>query len=217
MAEAFMTIEALLAGTPVPFRDGDYSAIAKKPVAGPVRIGWLGLKGDAVADNIHHGGWEKAIHLYPQDHYGWWRDRNPGHPLLDAPGAFGENIASHGMTEAEICLGDRFSLGSAVVEVSHGRQPCWKLDHRFGQKDVMATIVKTGRCGIYFRVIAQGEAEAGTRMELLDRSLPDWPIARVFGLLIGGGHKREPDAVRALAQMPVLAEAWRERAVKLGG
>lgn len=215
MANPFMTIDALLTGTPVPFRDGEYSAIAKLPVAGPIRIGWEGLEGDAVADPIHHGGWDKAIHLYPQDHYPWWKERKPDHSLFDSPGAFGENIASHGMTEEDICLGDRFTLGSAIVEVSHGRQPCWKLDHRFGARDVMATIVKTARSGLYFRVIRPGEAEAGMRMELIDRPLASWPIARVFRLLIGGGHKKEPDAVRELAAMPVLAEAWRERASKL--
>lgn len=215
MTTPHMTIDALLVGTPVPFRGDDYSAIAKTPVAGPVRIGWEGFEGNIVADRIHHGGPDKAIHLYPQDHYGWWRERKPGQPLLDAPGAFGENIASRGMTEEDICLGDRFSLGSAVVEVSHGRQPCWKLDHRFGARDVMATIVKTGRCGIYFRVIREGEAQAGTPMDLLDRPLPDWSVARVFRLLISGGHKADPDAVRALAGMNVLAETWRERARKL--
>jgi len=215
MTASSMTVDALLTGMPVPFRDGDYSAIAKQPVSGAVRIGWLGLAGDSVADPVHHGGWDKAIHLYPQDHYGWWRERKPGHPLLEKPGAFGENIASRGMTEEEVCLGDRFSLGSAVVEVSHGRQPCWKLDHRFGARDVMATIVKTARCGIYFRVLREGEAEAGGMMELLERPLPQWSIARLFRLLIGGGHKGEPDAVRALADMTVLAEAWRDRARKL--
>ena len=215
MTASSMTVDALLTGMPVPFRDGDYSAIAKQPVSGAVRIGWLGLAGDSVADPLHHGGWDKAIHLYPQDHYGWWRERKPGHPLLEKPGAFGENIASRGMTEEEVCLGDRFSLGSAVVEVSHGRQPCWKLDHRFGARDVMATIVKTARCGIYFRVLREGEAEAGAMMKLLERPLPQWSIARLFRLLIGGGHKDEPDAVRALADMPVLAEAWRDRARKL--
>lgn len=217
MTTPHMIIDALLIGKPVPFRGEDYSAIAKQPTRDPVRIGWAGFEGDQVADTIHHGGWDKAIHLYPQDHYGWWRDRKPGQPLLDAPGAFGENIASRGMTEADICLGDRFSLGSAIVEVSHGRQPCWKLDHRFAARDVMATIVKTARSGLYFRVIREGEAQAGTRMDLLDRPLPDWPIARVFHLLIGGGHKADLAAVRALADMPVLAEAWRDRARKLAG
>lgn len=212
-----MTVEMLLTGTPVPFRDGEHSAIAKTAVGGPIRILWEGLEGDAVADRVHHGGWDKAIHLYPQEHYGWWRERKPGHELLERPGAFGENIASRGMTEEDICLGDRFTLGSALVEVSHGRQPCWKLDHRFSARDVTATIVKTARCGIYFRVLRQGEAEAGGRMDLIERNFPDWPIARLFRLLIGGRHKADPDGVRELAQMPVLAEAWRERARKLGG
>jgi len=217
MATPSMTIAALLVGRPVPFRDGDYSAIAKTPVAGPVRVGWLGLDGDTQADRNHHGGWDKAVHLYCQDHYPWWRERKPGHPLLEAPGAFGENIATHGLTEDAICLGDRFSFGSAVLEVSHGRQPCWKLDHRFGAKDVLATIVRTARCGVYFRVIQEGAAEAGSTMELLERPLPDWSVARLFHLLIGGGHRGDPAAVKALSAMPVLAEAWRDRAMNLAG
>ncbi|HEX7784067.1 MAG TPA: MOSC domain-containing protein [Sphingobium sp.] len=219
MTHARMTIHALLRGTPVPFRDGEYSAIAKTPVAGPLRIGWLGLEGDAVADRLHHGGWDKAIHLYPQDHYPFWKARNPGHALLETVGAFGENIASSGLTESGICVGDRFSLGSAIVEVSHGRQPCWKLDHRFGARDVMATIVKTARCGIYFRVIQEGEADAmrDTSMDLIDRPQPEWTVERIFRLLIGGGHRADPAAVRELAVMPLLAEAWRARAAKLAG
>lgn len=214
MTTPHMMIDALLTGTPMPFRGEDHSAIAKRPVDGPVQIGWQGFVGDAVADRIHHGGLDKAIHLYPQDHYGWWRDAKPGHALLDAPGAFGENIASRGLTEETMFLGDRYTLGTAIVEVSHGRQPCWKLDHRFGARDVMATIVRTARCGIYFRVIQEGEAEAGTRMDLIERPLPEWSIDRVFRLLIGGGHKGDRAAVRALADQPLLADAWRERAYK---
>lgn len=217
MNDVTMRIDALLTGKPVLFRDQDYSAIAKQAVTGPVRIGWLGLEGDAQADPVNLGGWDKAVHLYPQDHYPFWAERMPGHPLLSAPGAFGENIASSGLDETTLCLGDRFSCGSAMLEISHGRQPCWKLDHRFGVRDVMATIVRTGRCGIYFRVIREGTAEAGDVMTLMERPLPAWSISRVFSLLIGGGHKRERDAVRALADMPVLAEAWRGRARKLLG
>src|SRR3546814_11101611 len=78
MAACSMTVDALLTGMPVPFRDGEHSAIAKRPVSGAVRIGWLGLEGDGVADSVHHGGWDKAIHLYPQDHSGWSGERKPG-------------------------------------------------------------------------------------------------------------------------------------------
>lgn len=214
-----LSVIALLTGKPVPFRDGQYSAIAKTPVSGRVRIGWLGLEGDSVADTVHHGGWDKAIHLYPQDHYAFWSAHMGNHPLLESCGAFGENIASVGLDEEQLCIGDRFTLGTAIIEVSHGRQPCSKLDHRFGRRDVMATIVKTGRSGLYFRVVREGEADADgdMTMDMIARPHPEWPVARVFRLLIGGGHKQDKGAVRHLADMPLLADAWRQRARNLSG
>lgn len=210
-------VDALLVGQPAFIAPGVLSAMGKAPVAGRVGIGWTGLDGDAVADPVNHGGHDKAIHLYPHDHYGWWRQRIGPHPLLDRPGAFGENLVVGGLVDADVCLGDRFTLGSAVLEVSHGRQPCSKLNHRFGRPDILATIVSTGRAGWYFRVIRTGEAAAGDRLALIERPLPEWPMARVFDLLIAGGHRREPDAVRALGALPVLAGAWRDRASRLVG
>lgn len=210
-----MTVEALLTGAAVPFRGAETSAIAKRPLTGRARIGPLGIEGDVQADPLFHGGPDKAIHLYAQDHYGFWRERRPGHPLLRAPGAFGENIASRGLTEADLCIGDRFTLGTARVEVSHGRQPCWKLDHRFGGPGIMLAMVQSGHCGVYFRVIEPGEAEAGDEMVLVARPRPEWTVARVFCLLIAGGGGDDPEGVRELAGMEELALAWRLRAEKL--
>ncbi|WP_413818567.1 MOSC domain-containing protein [Sphingobium sp.] len=212
-----MSITALLTGQPALFREQHYSAIGKIPRSGPVRIGWSGFEGDAVADPVHHGGWDKAIHLYPQEHYPFWRNLMPTQAALFAPGAFGENLASVGMTEAELCIGDRFTMGSAIVEVSHGRQPCWKLNHRFDTPGMMATVISTGRAGVYFRVIREGEVEAGTEMELIDRPQPEWSVERAFNLLVAGGHRQDREAVLALARMTLLAEAWRHRARKLAG
>lgn len=212
-----MSITALLTGQPILFRDQHYSAIGKTRRVGAVRLGWSGFEGDAVADPVHHGGWDKAVHLYPQEHYPFWRELMPDQTVLAEPGAFGENIASTGMTEAELCIGDRFTMGSAIVEVSHGRQPCWKLNHRFSAPGMMATVISTARAGVYFRVIQEGEVEAGGEMVLIDRPQPDWSIERVFNLLVAGGHKREQDAVLALARMTLLAEVWRHRARKLAG
>jgi MOSC domain-containing protein YiiM len=207
-------VEALLIGQPRPFGD-TMSAIAKTPVAGPVAIGVMGLAGDAVAEPDVHGGADKALHLYPRDHYPFWRRHVGPHALLDAPGAFGENIAAWGLTEDRCCIGDRFTLGTALVEISHGRQPCWKLDLRFGDPSIVRTVVATGRCGLYLRVIHAGEAAAGGVMSLVDRPHPEWTVARVFDLLIAGGHRRDPGAVAALAALPALAEAWRSRAAEL--
>lgn len=210
---------ALLAGRARPFRDdGASSAIAKLPVSGAVRIGVLGLQGDEQADPVHHGGPDKALHHYPADHYPWWRTRLGEHPEL-AAGGFGENISTLGLTERDVCLGDRFRLGGATIEVSHGRQPCWKLGHRFGDPSLAAQVTATRASGWYYRVIEPGEARAGDRLTLVGRVLPEWNVARLFALLIGGGHKQEGarDALAWLAELPLLAEAWRERARELLG
>lgn len=210
-------IAALMTGKAAAFRGDEPSAIAKDRVDGSRRVGFLGIAGDEQADLSVHGGIDKAIHHYPRDHYRWWADTLGGHALLDAPGAFGENISTKGLIEQEACIGDRYRLGSALVEISQGRQPCWKLGHRFGVASVPATVVKTRRSGWYYRVIEEGAVAAGDRLDLIDRPLPEWSVERVFGLLIGGAGKTEPAALRELAAMDALAATWRVRAEKLLG
>lgn len=211
-------VTALLIGRPRPFRGEEMSAIARTPVNGAVWLGPTGFEGDEVANKEAHGGPDKALHHYALDHYPWWRARLGDHPLLDAPGAFGENLSTEGLVETELRIGDRFRLGDALVELSHGRQPCWKLDHRFGVKgrdSVMAAIVASGRCGFYYRVLEPGMVAPGDTMALTECGDERWSVARAFALLVGGGHKAEPAAVRELATLPALAEAWRSRAAKL--
>lgn len=197
------------------FRGEERSAIAKTPAGRPVLAGPLGLAGDEQADLSVHGGVDKAIHHYPRDHYAGWEAELDGHVLLSSPGAFGENITSSGLTEAMVFIGDRYRLGGALVEVSQGRQPCWKIDHRFGRKGVTARVIETGRSGWYYRVIEPGEVAEGDGLELVERPHPEWSVERTFRLLVGGGHKADLAAVAALADLPVLAESWRTRAGKL--
>jgi len=211
-----ITIDTVLTGKARRFGDkGEASAIAKIPVTGPRRVGFLGIEDDEQADLSVHGGPDKAIHHYPRDHYPFWREKLADHALLAAPGAFGENISTSGLTEEIVCIGDRFRLGSALVEISQGRQPCWKLGHRFGVASVPATVVSSGRSGWYYRVIEEGTVAEGDALERVESSLPDWTVARVFALLIGGAGKREPDALRRLAETEALAASWRARAEKL--
>ena len=203
-------------GTPKPFRDdGTLSAMTRQPVTMPVKLTKTGFAGDQVADPKHHGGIDKALHHYPQDHYNWWRGQLGAHPLLEQPGAFGENIATLGLTEQNAHIGDRFRLGGALIEISHGRQPCWKLDHHFqrsGKDSVMKHIVRSGKCGLYFRVLKEGLVRPDDSLEQVENGLTEWPVARVFTLLIAGGHKSDPAGIKALAQMGTLAAAWRQRA-----
>lgn len=206
---------ALLTGLPVPFRDGEQSAIAKAPREGILRIGPEGIAGDHQADRLHHGGADKALHHYAFDHYLAWRAELGDHPMLETVGAFGENIATLGLTEDQVWLGDRFRLGTALIEVSHGRQPCWKLGHRLGNPAVAAQIVRNGRCGWYYRVLEAGEAQAGDTLMCVERGLEDWPVSRLFHVVIGGGHKADRGVLADLAALPVLAQAWRKRAAEL--
>ncbi len=209
-------ILAVLLGKVRPFRgDDEPSAIGKLPVAHPVAVGPMGLAGDEQADRTVHGGIDKAIHNYPADHYDWWRSHLGDVPLLVASGAFGENISTAGLDETNVFLGDRFRLGTALVEVTQARQPCWKLDHRFQAKGVMAQVVKTQRTGWYYRVLEAGQVQVGDALDLVERPYPEWPLASLFALLIGGEAKNRLADLRALRDVPVLAETWKVRRAKL--
>ena len=215
-------IDMLLIGGPKPFRaDGEMSAMAREAVDGPVMLRKLGFEGDQVADPSVHGGVDKAVHFYPAEHYPKWIAHFAAegfvHPLLDNAGAFGENISASGLTEDKVRIGDRFRVGQALVEVAQGRQPCWKIDHHFGVQGLTGAVIKTGRCGGYFRVIEEGQVAPGDRIEQVRQADHDWTVERVFKLLIGGGHRGEgaKAELKALAALETLAESWRARAGKL--
>ena len=206
------TIEAVCTGTARPFNGAELSAFAKRPREGAVQVLVDGLAPDEQADRRHHGGPEQALHLYPLDHHAWWRDEIGDHPALQEPGGFGSNLAVSGLTEDMVHIGDRFRLGSALIEISCPRQPCWKIEHRFGSKGMVAAIVASARCGWYFRVLETGEVSAGTRLERLAEGEGGWTVARVFAALVAG--KGTPDDYAALAVLPALAPEWREKAAR---
>lgn len=192
---------------------GEPSAIDKLPVARRIAVGLHGLAYDQQADQVHHGGPDKALHHYPFEHYGAWLMELPERAdLLHSPGAFGENLATVGMTEANVCLGDRYRLGTTVIQVSQGRQPCWKMNRRFGVADMVVRILASGRTGWYYRVLEPGEIAAGDRFELIERGWPEWPLARLWQVLFG--QVRDPDALATLSRLDVLAAGWRERAAR---
>ncbi len=211
------TIDAVLTGKVARFtEEGEWSAIAKSPVEGPRLVGFLGVEGDQQADLSVHGGPDKAIHHYPRDHYRWWQDRLPGQPPLDRAGAFGENISTSALTERDVCIGDRFRLGTALVEIAQGRQPCWKQAHRLGDKSVVAAMVRSGRTGWYYRVIEEGRVAAGDALVRVERLHPEWSVERVTGIVVAG-RERDAATLRALAGVQELAAVWRARAVQLHG
>jgi MOSC domain-containing protein YiiM len=143
------------------------SAIWKEPITGRVRLHRLNLEGDRQADPSLHGGHEKAIYVYPSEHYAYWRAR-----LGElAWGAFGENFTTEGLLEDEVRLGDRLHVGSAVVEVTQPRTPCLKLAMRFQRPSIVREFMQSRRSGFYCSVQHEGDVAAGDAITWGERAL----------------------------------------------
>lgn len=186
------------------------SAIDKRAVRGPVQAGQSGLAGDEQGDRKHHGGPDKAIHAYSSGNLPLWVADLPAQASLFRPGAFGENLVVSGVSEADICLGDRWRVNDTLLEVSQGRQPCWKLNLRFGRPDMARRVQDTGRSGWYFRVLVQGPVVAGAVAVLDARPNPQWTLTRVNDLLYHDTLNRA--ALSEFVALPGLPESWRKLA-----
>ncbi|KQZ87131.1 molybdenum cofactor sulfurase [Mesorhizobium sp. Root157] len=206
---AKIVVDALFIGKLAPLGPRNVpSGIGKTKADGPQRITRIGLQGDHQGDTRHHGGPEKALHHYPRDHYPAWLADG----IKASAPAFGENISTQGMTEADICIGDIYRLGTAVLQVSQGRQPCWRLNARFERQDMAYLVQKSGRTGWYYRVLEEGSSEAGDCLRLEQRPAPQWPLSRVIDLLYT--RTLDMDALQSLVDLPQLALSWRELAAR---
>lgn len=185
------------------------TAFFKKSVEGSLWLTETNLDGDEQADLDVHGGPDKAVCVYPAAHYECWAlelGRRAG-----SPGWFGENFSVADQTESTVCIGDVYRVGTARVQVSQPRSPCWKLAKRWRLSDLPNRVVRTGRSGWYLRVLRPGWLGSGLAITLESRPWPAWSIARVNELSYGlgdGGADRDA-GLRALADCPDLADQWR--------
>lgn len=202
------------------------SGFVKRPVSGPVCVGTLTIDGDEQADLTVHGGKDKAVYCYPLEHYAAWVADAPRHQPTLTPGAFGENLTTTGLTETSVTIGDVFRIGTALVQVTQPRQPCFKLSLRFADPSLGRIMMQTGRTGWYLRVLEPGELRAGDAIVRIGApappapaahpaSIPAWTIARFNQFLLTGREDRA--LLTELASLEGLADEWRERArAKLG-
>lgn len=203
-------LDSVNLGTVQDYRDAEgrawRSAIAKRPVEGPVQLSFLGPIDDEVGDRRHHGGPDQAVMVGSCAHRPFWRERLG----LDIPmGLLGENLGIEGLDETELCIGDRFRVGGAELQVSQPRQPCATLARYWNCPELLPLIWETARSGWYFRVLAEGAVQAGDALQLLARPHPDWNVARVLRALHAG--KSQPGECRAAAGIEALSPRWRER------
>lgn len=189
--------------------EGQRTGMFKAPVTGAVALGPEGLAGDQVADRRVHGGPDQAVHHYPAEHYATLAARFPAASGCLAPGCLGENLSGLGWTETNVCLGDVFGLGPARLQVSRPRNPCWKINHRLGEKQASRFIAEAGITGWYYRVLAGGTVAPGDTFELLERVAA--PIALADAWRIQEAHRPPRAALAALVATPGLAAGWRQR------
>jgi len=143
------------------------TGIFKSPVEGRVRARFLNLDGDRQADLSVHGGRDKAVYAYPEEHYEHWCRELPGVDL--PPGSFGENLTTRGLTETQVRIGDSFRIGSALLRVTQPRMPCSKLGMKFARDDMVKRFLESERSGFYLAVVEEGEVAAGDTIELVER------------------------------------------------
>ncbi|WP_051166939.1 MOSC domain-containing protein [Hymenobacter norwichensis] len=183
------------------------SALDKQVLTEPVWLDTLNLAGDEQADQRNHGGPDQALCAYPAVHYTYWAERL-GLPL--AAGSFGENLTIGGnCTEADVCIGDVFAFGEAVVQISQPRSPCWKIARRWQLPLFSQWLQETGFTGWYLRVLQPGLVNPTDVLHLLERPHPEWTIARANSAKYELRHDRE--LVAQLAACPALGAHWRRK------
>jgi MOSC domain-containing protein YiiM len=180
------------------------TAVWKSPVAGRVFARRLNLDGDGQADLRAHGGEKRAILVYQSDSYRYWASYLGRSDLV--AGNFGENLTVEGLADNEVCIGDRFRIGGAVVEVSQPRDTCYRVGIRLNQPDMAALLVAHRRPGFYFRVVQEGEIGAGDRIEKLSDGPERMTVAEIDALLYSANHR--PEALRRAIRIPALSKDW---------
>lgn len=183
------------------------SAIWKQPAAGPVAIRGINLAGDEQADRRVHGGPDKAVYAYGLDDYRFWQNELGG--ALE-PGLFGENLTIDGLDVSGARIGERWQVGSALLEVSQPRIPCYKLGVRMQDPAFPRRFAAAERPGTYLRILREGWVSAGDAISVVYR-----PAYELTPALVSRAYHADRRLLPTLLEVPELAPAWRDWAQRL--
>lgn len=181
------------------------TSIFKKPVEGRIAVRKHNIAGDRQADLTVHGGPHKAVYCYPEEHYAFWSEQLPDTKLVF--GNFGENLTTRGLTEDVVQIGDQFRVGSAILQVTQPRMPCYKLGIRFGRADMVKRFWHSERPGIYFSVVEEGDLAAGDAIEKVAHVPDGVSVADVIALY--KGTKQNPELVERALRAPLFG-GWKQ-------
>jgi MOSC domain-containing protein YiiM len=181
-----------------------FTGVFKDPVTGPRRVRKLNVDGDGQGDLAGHGGEHRAVFVYQIDSYRYWERELGRNDFVN--GQFGENFTIEGLSDDEVCIGDRYQIGSAVFEVTQPRVTCYRVGIRVNDARIPALLVSHRRPGSYFRVLQEGEVQAGDEIIKLASGPEQMTVAEVDALLYLPGHPRQ-QLLRAL-RIPALSPGW---------
>ncbi len=192
---------------PIDSRDPNWvTGFYKESCVGSRWVSKTQMEGDGQADLHNHGGPDKAINVYPSEHYAYWRAQFPH--LEMEHGGFGENFTTQGLDEQSVHIGDIFQIGGVVVQISQPRQPCWKLSRRWGIPDLAHQVETTGLTGWYFRVLQEGDVEHNTSIQWLEGVTPTMTVAQANEIM--HIQRKDRKATERLVACPALSQSWRD-------
>jgi MOSC domain-containing protein YiiM len=179
------------------------TGIFKEPVTGPVAVRALGLEGDRQADLRVHGGTYKAVYAYAAEDYAWWSDQLRREL---APGMFGENLTTRGLDEHDTHVGDVLRVGTALLQAVQPRLPCHKLGIRFDDPRMVRRFMRSGRFGVYLRVLEEGTIEVGDEMAFVERDPVAFAVTDLPRLL--DPESTDPGEVERALECSALPPEW---------
>tara|TARA_R110002050_G_scaffold185051_1_gene318936 strand:+ start:10024 stop:10662 length:639 start_codon:yes stop_codon:yes gene_type:complete len=188
----------------------EQTGIFKYPTNDPLFLGKTDVLKDTVIDREHHAGINKACYLFSSAHYPFWKTR---YPVLNWDwGMFGENLTVEGMDESQMRIGDIYSIGSALVQVSQPREPCYKLGVRFNDPKILKQFVDFGYSGTYVRILQEGPVKKEDPLILVERSENTLTVKECFQIILS--KEKDPIILQKAINNPALPKYKRDRLKK---
>src|SRR4051794_39486094 len=182
-----------------------YTGIWKNPVPGRCRVRRLNLDGDGQGDLAGHGGEQRAVFVYQMGSYRYWQEHLRRSDFVH--GQFGENFTVEGLPDDEVCIGDRYQIGSALFEVTQPRVTCYRVGIRMNEPRMPALLTSSGRPGFYFRVLREGDVGAGDAIVKVGEAQERMTVTEINGLLYSPDHPR--DRLECALRIGALSHGWR--------